>query len=224
LGHLNLELGICLEFGIWDLGFGILSLPIHLSCVTRHCFVMIDKCPAKKYNITVEEATLKILKYGDEVLKVKARAIIDINQYIVDLSRAMAQTMHQAPGLGLAAPQVGESVQLVTLDLTVGEIPDDLLVLINPQIIEAEGYQISEEGCLSVPGYSLPVKRNARIFFQATLLDGRELRMEFEGLKARVLQHEIDHLNGILIVDRMSSLKRTLIKKEISQKRKSGQW
>ena len=132
--------------------------------------------------------------------------------------------MHQAPGIGLAAPQVGESVRLITVDLTVGEIPEELMILINPEITAAEGYEICEEGCLSVPGYSLPVKRNAKVFLQAILLDGRELRMEFEGLKARVLQHEIDHLNGILMVDRLSSLKRTLIKKEISQKRKSGQW
>jgi peptide deformylase len=172
----------------------------------------------------VEEPTLKIRKYGDEVLKVKARTVTDINQHIADLAKAMVQTMHLAPGIGLAAPQVGESVQLITLDLTVGEIPEELLVLINPQIITAEGFEICEEGCLSVPGYSLPVKRNAKIFLRAALLDGRELSMEFEGLKARVLQHEIDHLNGILIVDRMSSLKRNLIKKEISQKRKSGQW
>jgi peptide deformylase len=185
---------------------------------------MIDKCPAGKYNNTVEEATLKICKYGDEILKVKARAVTDINQQIADLAQAMVQTMHQAPGIGLAAPQVGVSVQLITVDLTVGEIPEELLVLINPKIIEAEGYEISEEGCLSVPGYSLPVKRNAKIFLQATLLDGSESRLEYDGLKARVLQHEIDHLNGILIVDRISSLKRTLIKKEISHKRKSGQW
>jgi peptide deformylase len=110
------------------------------------------------------------------------------------------------------------------VDLTVGENPDELLILINPQITASEGFETCEEGCLSVPGYSLPVKRSARVFLRAVLLDGRELRMEFEGLKARVLQHEIDHLNGITIVDRMSSLKRTLIKKEISQKRKSGEW
>jgi peptide deformylase len=185
---------------------------------------MIDKCPVRKYNSGVEAPTLKILKYGDAILKLKARAVSEINQHIADLARAMAQTMHQAPGIGLAAPQVGESVQLITVDLTVGETPEELLVLINPQITASEGHETSEEGCLSVPGYSLPVKRNAKIFLQAVLLDGTELRMEFEGLKARVLQHEIDHLNGILIVDRISSLKRTLIKKEISQKRKSDQW
>jgi peptide deformylase len=185
---------------------------------------MIDKCPAKKYNHSVANETLKICKYGDDVLKVKARAIRDIDRHITDLAAAMVQAMHQAPGIGLAAPQVSESVQLLTMDLSIGENPEELLVIINPQIIEAEGYEISEEGCLSVPGYSLPIKRNARIFLQATLLDGQELRAEFDGLKARVLQHEIDHLNGMLIVDRVSSLKRTLIKKEINQKRKSGQW
>jgi len=167
---------------------------------------------------------LKICKYGDDVLKVKAREIRDITGQVAELAAAMVQTMHLAPGIGLAAPQVNESVQLITLDLSVGENPLELLVMINPQIIEAEGYEISEEGCLSVPGYSLPIKRHARILLQATLLDGKELRAEFDGLKARVLQHEIDHLNGVLIVDRLSSLKRTLIKKEISHKRKSGQW
>jgi len=172
----------------------------------------------------VETETLKICKYGDDVLKAKAREVRDISQQIADLAAAMARTMHQAPGIGLAAPQVGESLQLVTVDLSVGENPDDMLVIINPRIIEAEGYEISEEGCLSVPGYSLPIKRNARILLQAILLDGSDLRAEFDGLKARVLQHEIDHLNGVLIVDRLSSLKRTLIRKEISRKRKSGEW
>jgi len=167
---------------------------------------------------------LHIYKYGDDVLKTKAREIRDITQRIVDLAAAMVQTMRRAPGIGLAAPQVGESLQLVTLDLSVGENPDELLVVVNPRITESEGYEISEEGCLSVPGYSLPIKRSARIQLQATLLDGRELRAEFDGLKARVLQHEIDHLNGMLIVDRLSSLKRTLIRKEISHKRKSGEW
>jgi peptide deformylase len=172
----------------------------------------------------VEEPTLKILKYGDEVLKAKANAVTEIDQHVLDLAKAMAKAMHEAPGIGLAAPQVGESLQLITVDLSVGEIPDELLMLVNPRITDAEGFEICEEGCLSVPGYSLPVKRHSRIFLEATLLDGSTLRQEYEDLKARVLQHEIDHLNGILIVDRMSSLKRTLIKKEISQKRKSGQW
>jgi peptide deformylase len=172
----------------------------------------------------VEPEPLKICKYGDEILKAKAREIRDITQQIADLAAVMARTMHQAPGIGLAAPQVGESLQLVTVDLSVGENPKEMLILANPRIVESEGHETSEEGCLSVPGYSLPIKRSARILLQAILLDGQELRAEFDGLKARVLQHEIDHLNGVLIVDRISSLKRTLIKKEISHKRKSGEW
>ena len=167
---------------------------------------------------------MKIYKYGDAVLKEKAAEIRDITRQVVELAAAMAQTMHKAPGIGLAAPQVGESLQLVTIDLSVGENPEELLVVINPRIVEAEGFEISEEGCLSVPGYSLPIKRSAHILLQAVRLDGRELRAEFDGLKARVLQHEIDHLEGILIVDRVSTLKRTLIRKEISHKRKSGEW
>jgi peptide deformylase len=172
----------------------------------------------------VEPEPLKICKYGDEVLKVKAAEIRNITGRIVDLAVAMTRTMHLAPGVGLAAPQVGVSLQLITVDLSVGENPEQLLVVINPRIVETEGYEISEEGCLSVPGYSLPIKRSARISLQGTLLDGRDLSAEFDGLQARVLQHEIDHLNGVLIVDRLSSLKRTLIRKEINQKRKSGQW
>jgi peptide deformylase len=172
----------------------------------------------------VETEPLKICKYGDEVLKVKAAEIRDITGRIVELAAAMTRTMHQAPGIGLAAPQVGESVQLITVDLSVGENPDELLIVINPRIVEAEGYEISEEGCLSVPGYSLPIKRSARISLRGTLLDGRDLNAEFEGLQARVLQHELDHLDGVLFIDRLSSLKRTLVRKEINQKRKSGQW
>lgn len=172
----------------------------------------------------MEPETLKICKYGDQVLKEKAREIRVLGQGIIDLAAAMVQTMQQAPGIGLAAPQVGESLRLITVDLSVGANPDELLVVINPLILETEGHETSEEGCLSVPGYSLPIKRSARILLQGILPDGRALRAEFDGLKARVLQHEIDHLDGVLIVDRQSSLKRSLIRKEISQKRKSGEW
>ena len=163
-------------------------------------------------------------EYGAEVLKARAAEVRDIDQRILDLAAAMARTMHQAPGIGLAAPQVGESLRLITVDLSVGEDPGELLIVINPRVVEAEGHETSEEGCLSVPGYSLPIKRSARLLLLGTLPDGRELRAEFDGLKARVLQHEIDHLDGVTIVDRVSTLKRSLIRKEISQKRKSGEW
>lgn len=172
----------------------------------------------------MEPETLNICKYGESVLKTKAAEVRDITQRLVDLAAAMALTMHQAPGIGLAAPQVGESLRLITVDITVGENPDELMVIVNPRIVEAEGMELSEEGCLSVPGYSLPVKRSTRILLQGIRLDGSELRAEFTGFKARVLQHEIDHLEGVTIVDHVSPLKRTLIRKEISHKRKSGEW
>ncbi len=172
----------------------------------------------------MEAETLTICKYGDDVLKAKAAEVRDISQRIVDLAVAMTRTMHEAPGIGLAAPQVGESLRLITLDLSVGENPEELLVVVNPRIIESEGHETSEEGCLSVPGYSLAIRRKTRLLLAGILLDGSELRAEFEGLKARVLQHEIDHIDGFTIVDRVSTLKRSLIRKEITQKRKSGEW
>ena len=167
---------------------------------------------------------MKIYKYGAEVLKEKAGDIRNIDQRIVDLAVSMTRTMHMAPGIGLAAPQVGESLRLITVDLSVGENPEELLMVVNPCVIESEGHETSEEGCLSVPGYSLAIRRQARLLLTGILLDGSELRAEFDGLKARVLQHEIDHLDGVTIVDRVSTLKRSLIRKEINQKRKSGEW
>ncbi len=167
---------------------------------------------------------MNICKYGEAVLKQPAAEVRDIGQPLVDLAAAMARTMHRAPGIGLAAPQVGESLRLITVDLSVGENPDELLVIVNPRIVEAEGAEEAEEGCLSVPGYSLAIRRSSRLLLVGTLLDGRELRAEFEGLKARVLQHEIDHLDGVTIVERVSSLKRSLIRKEIGRKRKRGEW
>lgn len=167
---------------------------------------------------------MKICKYGEEVLRERAADVRDLGQPIVDLAAAMARTMHLAPGIGLAAPQVGQPLRLITVDLSVGENPEELLVVVNPRILEAEGLEEGEEGCLSVPGYSLAIPRSIRLLLVGTRLDGSELRAEFAGLKARVLQHEIDHLDGLTIVERVSSLKRSLIRREIGRKRKRGEW
>lgn len=167
---------------------------------------------------------MKICKYGEEVLRERAADVRDLGQPIVDLAAAMARTMHLAPGIGLAAPQVGQPLRLITVDLSVGENPEELLVVVNPRILEAEGLEEGEEGCLSVPGYSLAIPRSIRLLLVGTRLDGSELRAEFAGLKARVLQHEIDHLDGLTIVERVSSLKRSLIRKEIGRMRKRGEW
>jgi len=167
---------------------------------------------------------LKILTFGEEILARQAISIAEIDDRIRCLVSDMTRTMYEAPGVGLAAPQVGEAIQLVVADPSSGETPSDFLVLINPRIVEREGSESGEEGCLSVPGFTLPVDRSLRILIQALDLDGKEFRREFEGYRARVMQHEIDHLDGLLIIDRVSPLKRSLVKREIRKLKKSGKW
>jgi len=171
-----------------------------------------------------EKDLLKICKYGEDILKHSAREITEIDQRIVDLVRRMAKTLYAAPGVGLAAPQVGESIRLFTVDISSGEDPGEFMALINPKILEAEGGEVEEEGCLSLPGEQMGVRRATRILLSAITLDGKPIRQEFSGYKARVLQHEYDHLDGILIIDRVSPLKRALIRQDIQKKRKSGEW
>ncbi len=178
----------------------------------------------RRYNGRVEAPCLTIFKYGSDVLSVKAADVKHINEAVVELARRMTETMHRTPGVGLAAPQVGESLKLATVDISIGENPEELLILINPVIVEADGGELDDEGCLSVPGYTLPIKRHNRLLLQFHTLEGKEVRQEFSGFKARVIQHEVDHLNGILILDRVSALKRNLIRREIKKLKKSGQW
>ena len=132
----------------------------------------------------------------------------------------MRITMYDAVGVGLAAPQIGESIQLAILDLSLGEEEEEFMVLINPQILESEGSETEEEGCLSVPGFLLPINRKSKILLKAVNLNGEEIKQEFEGYKARVIQHEIDHLNGTLFIDRISALKRELYKRRIKKLRR----
>lgn len=172
----------------------------------------------------MDDSILKIYKYGDDVLKLRATELTDIGGKIVELAKRMIATMYEAPGIGLAAPQVGESIRLFTMDVSSGEDPAEAMVWINPVILEQDGGELREEGCLSVPGYTFPIRRSDHILLRALDLDGKEVQMEFEGLKARVVQHEIDHLDGTLIVDRLSPLKRTLVRQEIAKLRKNGEW
>jgi peptide deformylase len=127
----------------------------------------------------------------------------------------MAETMYAAPGVGLAAPQVGVSERLIVLDVRNREGTTGLITLINPEIIEAEGQVVEEEGCLSLPGITENVPRAVRIVVKGHDLDEREREIEAEGLLAVVLQHEIDHLEGILFIDRISRLKRGIIQRKI---------
>jgi peptide deformylase len=168
---------------------------------------------------------LKIYKYGDDVLKLKAKEIENIDGKIAQLVDRMTQTMHQAySAIGLAAPQVGESIRLSVIDLSMGENKDDQIVLINPEILELEGNETGDEGCLSFPGISVTINRAAKIFLKNFDINGKEIRKEIDGFLARVIQHEIDHLDGKLIIDRVSSLKRQFVRKEIKRLQKDGKW
>jgi len=167
---------------------------------------------------------LDICKYGETVLKQRAREVQNINEQMAELVEQMRQTMYKANGIGLAAPQVGQSIQLALVDITQGENQDEFMVFINPVIIESEGSESGDEGCLSIPGITTQVSRFTRIKIKAYDLNGKEIQREFEGYKARVIQHEIDHLEGILIMDRVSSLKKHLIKKEIKKLKSDEQW
>ncbi|MCP2520024.1 peptide deformylase [Candidatus Aminicenantes bacterium AC-335-A11] len=167
---------------------------------------------------------LPILKYGNEILHRKAEPINNINEAIVELAQKMVQTMHAAPGIGLAAPQVGVGKRLITIDLSVGKDPSKLIILINPEILEEEGEEILEEGCLSLPGISENVARPSKILVKGIDLDGKERKIEAFGILARAFCHEVDHLNGKFFIDRLSYLKRNLIKRKILKQIKEGKW
>lgn len=160
---------------------------------------------------------LEILTLGHPVLVQRAKEIDNIDQDIIDLAENMVLTMHAAPGLGLAAPQVNHSRRLITVDLSIGEKSESLLVLINPELTDKEGEEVLEEGCLSVPGINEKVARPYRVCIKGTDLEGKEKVIEAEGLLARVLCHEIDHINGKLFIDHLSPLKRNLIKKKMKK-------
>ncbi len=163
-------------------------------------------------------AILEIKKYPDPVLKKKAAPVKKVDPSIQTLIEDMTETMYQAPGIGLAATQVGELKRIIVFDLKPREEGRNPSCLINPEIIEAEGEQVLEEGCLSVPDYYTEVKRKARITVRGWDARGNPTQLSAEGILATVLQHEIDHLDGILFIDRISSLKRALYKKRMLKK------
>ena len=160
-------------------------------------------------------AILEILKIGHPMLVRKADPVTTFDEDLVRLAGDMVETMHAAPGLGLAAPQVDAGRRLIVVDLSVGENPDDLIILVNPEIIAQEGQIISDEGCLSIPDITEKVARPYRVRVKGLDLKGRETSVEGEDLLARALCHEIDHLDGKLFIERLSPLKRALVKKKI---------
>lgn len=156
----------------------------------------------------------EIVLYPDSVLKSKADEVGNIDLDIANLAEDMTQTMYAAPGVGLAAPQVGQHKRLIVIDPTAGKEENGLIVLANPVIIEKEGAETDGEMCLSVPETSVDVTRSTRILVSGIDLKGKEVRIEAEGFLARIFQHEIDHLNGVVILDYASFLKRSIYLKK----------
>ncbi len=159
-------------------------------------------------------AILRIYHYPEPVLKQKAAPVKVFDDALRQLAADMAETMYAAPGVGLAAPQVGVSRRLIVLDCTPKDEPRRLLPAVNPEIVVREGEVCEEEGCLSVPEYYAKVTRNAKVQVRFFDLHGELQEIEADGLWAICLQHEIDHLNGILFVDHLSPLKKTLFRKK----------
>jgi peptide deformylase len=161
-------------------------------------------------------ATLNILKYPDPILKRKAEPITQITDEVRRLIDDMTETMYEAPGVGLAAPQIGRSVRVIVIDVNSKEEENrELICLINPEIIEQTGETVWEEGCLSVPDYTADVRRAERVVVKGLDRNGKEEVIVGEGLLSIVFQHEIDHLNGVLFIDRLGLIKRDLIRRKL---------
>jgi peptide deformylase len=165
-----------------------------------------------------------IVKYGGDVLHESARDVDVITNETTALIDDMIATMYAAPGIGLAAPQVGVPLRIFVIDLSVGRDPSGLFVMLNPVFVEQEGMQLEEEGCLSMPGFTATVARPNRVVVRGLDREGREQIREGTGLLARALQHEMDHLDGKLFVDRLRGIKRDLIVRKIRKLSRTGQW
>jgi peptide deformylase len=163
-----------------------------------------------------------IVKYGHPVLHSPAEVVKELDDSVRTLLSDMVQTMYAAPGIGLAAPQIGVALRVIVIDLSVGEDPTQLIRLVNPELLESDGEQREEEGCLSVPGYGGTPPRPARVKVKGLDPDGQERVYEGTELLARAFSHELDHLEGRLFVDRLSPLKRDLLKRRLRKRVRDG--
>ncbi len=162
-------------------------------------------------------ATREIIKLGHPTLAKKSEPVAEFDDEIRRLIKDLIETVHKAPGIGLSAPQVDVLKRIIVVDLSIGENPEELHVLINPEIVRKEGKLIREEGCLSVPEIYEKVARPQKVTVRGLNPEGREKTLEAEDLLARAFCHEIDHLDGRLFVDMLSPLKRGLIKKKFKK-------
>ncbi len=165
-------------------------------------------------------SALPIRTFGDPVLRDRARPVESFDDALERLAEDMILTMHEAPGVGLAAPQVGRPIRLVVFDI--GEEEADARALVNPVLKNEWGEQIAEEGCLSLPGLYYPVKRAQKLWAEGFDVTGHDVTIEAEGLLARVLQHEVDHLDGVLILDRTSREQRREAMKALRDAEREG--
>jgi peptide deformylase len=164
-----------------------------------------------------------ILTYPNPELKKKSAPVVIINDSVRELVRDMSETMYHAPGIGLAAPQIGVHQRIIVIDVSAHDEAPDLIVAINPVIVHAEGEAYEEEGCLSVLKYAANVRRHARVVVKGLDLAGNECTWRAEDLLAIAFQHEIDHLDGILFVDHLSPLKRDLFQRRARRMAESGE-
>jgi peptide deformylase len=166
----------------------------------------------------------KIVKYPDPVLAQKAKPVTVFDKKLRTLVDDMFESMYADKGIGLAAPQIGILQRITVVDLTFKKDPKEKLVLINPEILERKGKQLEEEGCLSLPEIREKVSRAAWVKVRAQDEHGEWYEYEGEELLARAFQHEIDHLDGVLFIDRISALKRNLILRKIKKLQRDGEW
>lgn len=165
-----------------------------------------------------------ILRYGESPLHAAAA---DVTAFGPDLHRLiddLIETMYAAPGVGLAAPQVGVPLRVFVTDVSVGRTPSDLIVMVNPVFVARDGVQLEEEGCLSVPGFNATVVRPARAVVRGLDRDGQEQTIEGRDLLARAFQHEMDHLDGTVFVDRLRGIKKDMIVRKIHRLKRTGRW
>jgi peptide deformylase len=165
-----------------------------------------------------------ILRYGERGLHEHAVDVAAFDERLHRLIDDMIETMYAAPGIGLAATQIGVPLRVFTVDLSVGRSTGQLIVMVNPSFVSREGTQLEEEGCLSAPGFNATVVRPKRAVLKGFTRDGVEQTIEAEDLLARAFQHEMDHLEGVVFIDRLRGIKRDMIVRKIQKLKKSGKW
>ena len=165
-----------------------------------------------------------ILRYGERPLHAAAAPVTAFDGTLRRLINDMIETMYAAPGVGLAATQIGVPLRVFVIDTSIGKNAADLITLVNPEFVERDGMQLEEEGCLSVPGFNATVLRPARAVITGFDRDGVPVTFEGKGLLARAFQHEMDHLEGMLFVDRLRGIKRDLIVRKVQKLQRTGKW